>query len=630
MGVQLIAEFDLLRSGYAGAQVTIYVAGTSVLAEVFTDVEMTEEAANPQFLTSVTAADGTVYGKFEAPLYTDVAYQLEIDGATLTGTRYPTMSSLENEDGSDATVIANGGSPARALDVRFAEIVRPQDYGTFTQSVAASTATTSLQAAISAASGLGGGTVKIPAGTYTVNKLTLPGAVRLEGEGRGVTVLQCTVGDNVVTVTGDKASIADLTLDGVSLVASSVGLRAKAINHLRLENCEIRRFEKQMDIRGGTGHRYRNLFVEDGICAQLWGDNDVSGGGSGAQLYDLLWEGGRVYASDTIGVDLKVVDLGVRLIVLRNVEFTDNNGASGIGLKITGGANLVFDTCRFTGNTKHVTLQDNSDQTIADDTVLNVSFPNCRFNAASILFNGNCENVTLSKCLFEGAFIFNCTTPNNPIVLIDPFESASVTTSGDGTKVQRIYSVGDGTISGQTTNNTATAAWKLAMGDGEVMLVTADIVGQMQNGIKYAAYKIARSFVRGVATLAYDGQTGNFTVGLRVTGATTGATGIIVADADSGATGTLSLVNTVGTFQDNEAITDTSTGAAVVNGTITRGSVTALGSTTQLIAAQESSGATVWDADFAAASGEAKLNVTGDTSNTVDWTVRVWPTRSLL
>ena len=148
MGVQLIAEFDLLRSGYAGAQVTIYVAGTSVLAEVFTDVEMTEEAANPQFLTSVTAADGTVYGKFEAPLYTDVAYQLEIDGATLTGTRYPTMSSLEGEDGSDATVIANGGSPARALDVRFAEIVRPQDYGTFTQSVAASTATTLLYTTI--------------------------------------------------------------------------------------------------------------------------------------------------------------------------------------------------------------------------------------------------------------------------------------------------------------------------------------------------------------------------------------------------------------------------------------------------------------------------------------------------
>ena len=138
------------------------------------------------------------------------------------------------------------------------------------------------------------------------------------------------------------------------------------------------------------------------------------------------------------------------------------------------------------------------------------------------------------------------------------------------------------------------------------------------------------SFVRGVATLAYDGQTGNFTVGLRVTGTTTGATGIVAADADSGATGTLSLVNVVGTFQDNEAITDTSTGAATVNGTITRGSVTALGSTTQLIAAQESSGATAWDADFAAASGEAKINVTGDTSNTVDWTVRVWPTRSLL
>ena len=68
-------------------------------------------------------------------------------------------------------------------------------------------------------------------------------------------------------------------------------------------------------------------------------------------------------------------------------------------------------------------------------------------------------------------------------------------------------------------------------------------------------------------TLPYDAQSGNFTVGLTVTGGTSGATGVITADVDGGTTGTLTLSNIVGQFQDNETITDTSTGSATVNRT---------------------------------------------------------------
>lgn len=73
--------------------------------------------------------------------------------------------------------------------------------------------------------------------------------------------------------------------------------------------------------------------------------------------------------------------------------------------------------------------------------------------------------------------------------------------------------------------------------------------------------------------LNYDGQTGNFTVGLEVTGGTSLAKGVIVQDTDAGTTGTLVLriTNTgrdgIG-FYDNEALTDTSTGVAVVNGAL--------------------------------------------------------------
>lgn len=67
-------------------------------------------------------------------------------------------------------------------------------------------------------------------------------------------------------------------------------------------------------------------------------------------------------------------------------------------------------------------------------------------------------------------------------------------------------------------------------------------------------------------TLGYDTQTGNFAAGLVLTGAISGATARIISDLDSGSTGTLTLYKLYGQFQDNETITDTGTGSALVNG----------------------------------------------------------------
>jgi len=72
-------------------------------------------------------------------------------------------------------------------------------------------------------------------------------------------------------------------------------------------------------------------------------------------------------------------------------------------------------------------------------------------------------------------------------------------------------------------------------------------------------------------TLAYDGQTANFTEGATLTGGTSGATALIINDVDGGATGTLTLARITGTFEDDEAITDDNgtPGAAVANGALT-------------------------------------------------------------
>lgn len=70
-----------------------------------------------------------------------------------------------------------------------------------------------------------------------------------------------------------------------------------------------------------------------------------------------------------------------------------------------------------------------------------------------------------------------------------------------------------------------------------------------------------------IIQVPYDAQSANYTVGLVVTGGTSGARGIILADADGGTTGTLTLAWTTPTvpFVDNETLTDTSTGSATTN-----------------------------------------------------------------
>jgi hypothetical protein len=95
---------------------------------------------------------------------------------------------------------------------------------------------------------------------------------------------------------------------------------------------------------------------------------------------------------------------------------------------------------------------------------------------------------------------------------------------------------------------------------------------------KYVSLRLTRGGVKQdiqeLKALAYDGQSANFTVGLVVTGGTSGATGRIVADTDGGAAGTLLLKDVRGVFANNEALTDSSTGAAVVDGILALPSLT--------------------------------------------------------
>lgn len=123
----------------------------------------------------------------------------------------------------------------------------------------------------------------------------------------------------------------------------------------------------------------------------------------------------------------------------------------------------------------------------------------------------------------------------------------------------RVYSFGKTLKAIHTTTKTKT-------------VIKNDFVDDVTDGEAYGNYFLVASpqnkIGRVTLTLDYDAQSANFAPGLVVTGTTSGATAIILEDSDAGATGTLTLGDITGVFQNNEPITDSATGAATVDGTL--------------------------------------------------------------
>lgn len=118
------------------------------------------------------------------------------------------------------------------------------------------------------------------------------------------------------------------------------------------------------------------------------------------------------------------------------------------------------------------------------------------------------------------------------------------------------------------------AAYDIASNTSTIIKTFATASGSYSGDIYGSYYFITNgvtSMERITRTLAYVTQTSNFTVGATLTGATSGATATIIADADAGATGTLTIgyikPGPTGLyFQAGEIITDSATGSATTGG----------------------------------------------------------------
>jgi hypothetical protein len=163
------------------------------------------------------------------------------------------------------------------------------------------------------------------------------------------------------------------------------------------------------------------------------------------------------------------------------------------------------------------------------------------------------------------------------VVTVTAVESAvglsgnAITTTATGTG----FSAGQARLTGGTDGTaqvaaaTATCAFTASSASGDLTAVIGGFTFIRAHATSDAAdaAALASLVCEPSIRLPYSGQTGNFTAKLTVTGATSGATGVIAKDQDNGTSGWLDVQAVTGTFIAGEAITDSSTGAATIVGT---------------------------------------------------------------
>lgn len=624
MATQLIEEFNLWQPDYANATVTIYVGDTSTLASVFTDQALTISAVNPQTLLSMTDTQGQSYGKFADPLYVATSYRLAIaETNEETGVQEIPLTTLDGNDASLCHVKVENSD--EILDLRdviaytvFAELWGQIIVGP-TGSAATNTAT--LNTAMGQVSS--GGTVILPDGIININHIDIPAGVVIEGQGKETTIIQSIIGDKTCTIVGDRAGLRNLTLDGSVLTTGSMGVYAVNRAQIVMDNVLIKRFKTGIRCRGGTHCRWNSLDIDncnDG--AILYGDTDFAGTGLGGAFQVNQWNGGVVSNTLNLGIDLSYSDAVCRNYEIFRIDFTDNIGVSALSL---GGSHFgKVRNCSWSGNTVDVDIADDNTvltpSTQINNQTVSIHFEGGVMTGGIFKATGVCQDVLLDNMDIHGVE-FQMNTPiDNAVILRDCVEDSSVTITGETTKLLRVTTTNNGSANGITTGNVATKAWAIALQAGQVAYIEAKVVGVGRNVAQRGAYHITVGAYRAGSALAYDTQTANFTVGDILTGASSAATGRIQADADAGATGALTLTNISGEFLDNEIITGSSGGSATANGVLVpaAASLDTVGVTSLRTAYETNAN---WAATFVANASEIELRVTGDTAQTVEWTV---------
>jgi hypothetical protein len=615
-----IPEFDTWRPGYAGAAVEVMQAGTTLLAPLFSDPFLTTPIANPQTLLSMTDVNGQTYGKWFAPVYTYLPCVLFINQTDGTGVEQPPLVTLAGIDASLANVMsARGGYPV-VLQAFLDRDVDATLMGPLGTTAGAAQNNLTLQAAIGFAAAQGGGDVLLPPISIPFLNLTLPTGVVLRGKGKSATTLFSTqTVTPVITIGGDGAGLAGLTLDGLDLPPQSIGVQGIGRISPVFEDVLIQRFETGIRFRGVRQFIWHGLTVSNcAFGANLRGDVDNHVSNAGTETSDGLWEGGEVALCTISGLSTEFFDAPVRDITIRNVLFAANTGDAWINL---GGRGISLVDCQWVSNITDIAISDGTNLAfVALNTTSRIRIDGGTINAGNLTFNQTCFDVQFRGVNFIGAN-FILSVPQNPITLIDCIQDAQTTATGVATLLLSKNATDVGKISGITTDANPIAAWTQTVPPGEALLVSAKVIARRRDGITYGIFWPVGGATRPGATLPFVGALGGFTAGLVVTGRLSGASARITAVVQPGTTGTLTLRNLVGTFINGEVVGDTNVGLATFSGAIGFSNAALDGGTVALRAGVTTGSA--WTAAFAVVGANMVLNVAGEAGAIVEWTVEV-------
>lgn len=615
-----VPEFDTWRPGYAGAMVEVIVAGTTDRATLYSDPLLGTIIDNPQTLLSQTDAAGVSYGRWATAVYVTEPYRLYIDTTEVTGVERPPLTDLDGQDLSLAAVSGRRGGYLVTVADFVDRVIAADLFGAIGGDAGTAASTATLQAAVGAAAAAGGGYVELPSGTITINAITLAQGVRLRGQGKSATTIVCRDAGAVITLGGDGAGIEALTLDGQISASGSIGVRGDNTAQPWLQDVLIRRFDIGTLFHGVSSAVWHAPAWEDcRIGVHLRGDAAGEGDATGGPIANIHVVSGSVSLCTEHGLLLEFHDQEVHDVALNGVGFVSNVGP---GLHIVGARGVVVDGCYWTGNTAAIAIEDGDDAAYADiNTCQRINIRNGRVNGGTISFDGACVNVSFDRVEFVDVdFVLDL--PETVIVLRDCIEDVDTTSTGDTKKLARQTTFDTGEWTGITTDATPTAAWSLEMDPGEVGLFQAKVVGVGRNATTYGIFWVVAGAARPGATLNFNLQTGNFTAGLIVTGASSGASARITAISQSAGSGTMTLRDITGTFQSGELLTDSSTGSARASGGISTSS-TALDATGSDPVRADTITGTGWDVEFTVSGAMIQLMVTGQASVTIDWTARV-------
>lgn len=617
---QLVWEFDVARAGYAQAVVTILRAGTTEKVPLFFDPQMTEQADNPQVLLKLVGADGRTAGRFARSVYTPYSYQADVDTSFQSGVQGMPIQSLGGQDASLALALRRGGRLMRSLEKHLAQIIYAADFGDLNDRSPIVNTDTITQA-LGYAAAQKGGAVVLPAGTFPWLGATVPEGVVLVGQGRNATILTSREAKRLVTIGGDRAGLAMLTLDGIDRIPDSTGIYALNRAQLVLADVLVQRIDTGMLCQGGTSHRYRDFFIDTATRGvRLLGDTNTLAAGGGGEFLDLRWDGGEVTNTFALGAELTQVDAPVRNNRIWNVDFNNNIGADG-ALLISGAMHTDLGFCAFSANTHNWFVEDNTDTALSQPATIGLTIHHTRILNGKCAFDGLCQDVLLDQLDLDGA-VFEMNVPTELVVLRDSFENGTSIT-GQTSNLVRQRSQDKGKVTGVTTTGTALAVIPLSMGAGEVLSVRFRATAEQWNGTDSANFVVEHSCTLSATRMNFDQQTQNFTIGNMVKGLTSGATGIIRAQNDGGATGWIDLVDVAGVFIDRELLTEvSSTGNGRMNGPLVPGTASLIGTKAD-VAVQKTGGATAWACAMTVLNQQAYIAVQGEAGKTIKWTIEV-------